>query len=1163
MASVEVDGLNLNVTASKTNISELAKDLDTLRRALKQDVTAENLKTLGKNIGDFNKEINGMDLSKITSFATRIEALSSINKIKVPENLKKSVEELKKVFESMGDTSQMKEGVVKFLSALEPLKDFKASGVTGVSNALKNILKSIQELDIDKIAPKVQSLTTLLSPLADVIDKISSGLKSMPKSIGILESKSVGKTKVSPGDESGLANFKKFLFETPAYLQGFYNGVHKAISVVNSFKMTIAKGLSPFFNPFKNFYDTISQIDDKLKNFFNSIKRIAIYRLIRSALKEVTQGLKEGTENLYQWSKATGGDFAKAMDTISTAMLYFKNSVAAAVSPVITYFAPAIDLAIDKIVELVNVVNQFLARITGRETWTAALKYPVEYADKAAGATKKIKDNLQSFDELHVLRTDNGGSGKTELDYSKMFEERDFDEEVTSWVDEFKEAIQKGDWAGAGTLLGEQINGLIDKLKVSDIGTALANKLNNGFTFAYNLLNTVDFVGLGEGLANFCNDLISGIDAELVGKTFAKKWTAIIDTLYGFFKNFDFKEAGRKLSDFVKGWFEEIDGQRIGETLSMAIEGALDFGIEFLSDDEMIDEFVEDVVGLINGVDWYGICVKLFTFGEKIAEAIVKVIVGIFTGENIGTGSSVSFENKLSTGISNSNFGDSIGAGLASAIMKTPTDGISDAIGKILGLGLAGAVTVAEWAERPLTNTIGGIISDAIYGGHLDEEGNFEKRNWGWQEVTELLSIGELRANPLFGDDGYITQLIYGKKSDKDWTQTFSNVQTALANLVNSVKNAKKGTRRYFPEIKNDVVSNMNSISTFVNDSTKDMTTYVSDALATAQTALAANHVVVHAKVGETANSIKSGLTSALTTVNNAFTASASNAKTNIDSIKSGAIASINSLTKELGTPLSSVKSTITTAFSDTKSNVDKKVDSITSSVVKKFGTMNTDVKSKLDTCKKDWTDKFSNEKSGIAKSLTDAAKACADGITTGLSGAKAGGVKAMEGFRDGIKEPMNDVIGFSETMGKSVAKSFNKVIDSLNSIKATTPDWLPDKKLANKTWDMAISKIDTDFTIPKLATGGVVSSPTTALIGEAGREAVVPLDRNTGWMDEIAMRVSANNAEEVALLREQNSYLAEIASKEFGISPQAIFESVRKENANFMKRTGRTALVY
>ena len=37
---------------------------------------------------------------------------------------------------------------------------------------------------------------------------------------------------------------------------------------------------------------------------------------------------------------------------------------------------------------------------------------------------------------------------------------------------------------------------------------------------------------------------------------------------------------------------------------------------------------------------------------------------------------------------------------------------------------------------------------------------------------------------------------------------------------------------------------------------------------------------------------------------------------------------------------------------------------------------------------------------------------------------------------------------------------------------------------------------------MPKLAQGGVVEKPTIAMVGEAGKEAVVPLENNTGWID-------------------------------------------------------------
>lgn len=43
-------------------------------------------------------------------------------------------------------------------------------------------------------------------------------------------------------------------------------------------------------------------------------------------------------------------------------------------------------------------------------------------------------------------------------------------------------------------------------------------------------------------------------------------------------------------------------------------------------------------------------------------------------------------------------------------------------------------------------------------------------------------------------------------------------------------------------------------------------------------------------------------------------------------------------------------------------------------------------------------------------------------------------------------------------------------------------------------------------------ATGGITNGPSIGLIGEAGREAILPLDNNTGWMDILANRINSNN---------------------------------------------------
>lgn len=44
---------------------------------------------------------------------------------------------------------------------------------------------------------------------------------------------------------------------------------------------------------------------------------------------------------------------------------------------------------------------------------------------------------------------------------------------------------------------------------------------------------------------------------------------------------------------------------------------------------------------------------------------------------------------------------------------------------------------------------------------------------------------------------------------------------------------------------------------------------------------------------------------------------------------------------------------------------------------------------------------------------------------------------------------------------------------------------------------------------VPMLAKGGIVNGPTLAMVGEAGKEAVMPLENNTGWIHELAEKLN------------------------------------------------------
>jgi hypothetical protein len=104
-----------------------------------------------------------------------------------------------------------------------------------------------------------------------------------------------------------------------------------------------------------------------------------------------------------------------------------------------------------------------------------------------------------------------------------------------------------------------------------------------------------------------------------------------------------------------------------------------------------------------------------------------------------------------------------------------------------------------------------------------------------------------------------------------------------------------------------------------------------------------------------------------------------------------------------------------------------------------------------------------------------------------------------FEWFRDGVNAIVNTVIGFFAGMVNAAIGAVNAIISAYNSIpllpdipKAPT---IPVPQLGGQAPSAVVAK-----KIPRLAEGGIVNSPTLALIGEAGPEAVVPLDRmNTG----------------------------------------------------------------
>lgn len=101
--------------------------------------------------------------------------------------------------------------------------------------------------------------------------------------------------------------------------------------------------------------------------------------------------------------------------------------------------------------------------------------------------------------------------------------------------------------------------------------------------------------------------------------------------------------------------------------------------------------------------------------------------------------------------------------------------------------------------------------------------------------------------------------------------------------------------------------------------------------------------------------------------------------------------------------------------------------------------------------------------------------------------------VQGVNGLAAGIKNVFSSIVGIIKAPINAIIGGVNTVIRGLNSIKV--PDWVPGLGGAHPNFP----------TIPMLAKGGVVDNATMAIIGEAGKEAVMPLENNTGWITNLA----------------------------------------------------------
>lgn len=493
--------------------------------------------------------------------------------------------------------------------------DIKSDIVDKVSKlalAFRNIREMSKSMSKSiNIKIKPDGVEWRINHIADALAKLNGVLQNIKGATGTIDLRPL-----ADGIEARLSKIE----ESVGNVSKSSRGVRASASGIKELKKEAASALPVLkkvgmflLTPFRAIGHSVGRASDRFKTFFNSIKRIAMYRLLRTALKEIGQALREGVQNLYQYSVLTGTQFSKSLDKMATAALYVKNSIATIAEPIVNVIAPLIDMLADKFAEFSHKAAEFLSALFGQGTYSAAIKYPTKFAEAASKASKELQKWLAPFDEINRLSKDNRSGSGDDLDYGKMFETLTVDGEglIAQLAKRLKDALKSGDFSDFSTELGNKLaNALrtIDWTQIKkraqniassigtfitgfmttpgmthEIGRSIAELLNTGITFFYTLSDTLKFDEIGTALGEGINGLLDNFDFEKFVGTLYNFGTGFLEFLTNAIDTVEWDDLGRKIGEALKNldWKKLFtDVINLGGTILSAIFDAIGGAID-------------------------------------------------------------------------------------------------------------------------------------------------------------------------------------------------------------------------------------------------------------------------------------------------------------------------------------------------------------------------------------------------------------------------------------------------------------------------------------------------------------------------------------------------------------------------------------------------------
>lgn len=432
-------------------------------------------------------------------------------------------------------------------------------------------------------------------------------------------------------------------------------------------------------------------------------------------------------------SQQVMGDFARTSDSwhnqlvlLSGAFQSLGSIVGGSLINAFKPFIRALNSVMLKVIQFAEVVSNALGAIFGWKYESGGgisddFSDAADSADDLAGSTgdaakntKKMADNLQSFDKLNVISSSNasggsgsGGGGAAGGDGT---------------------AASGGQWVETDSLLEKYTSSIDSLYKLGEyIGDVLTKTLK-GIDWD-KIYKGADQFGIG--LANFLNGLISPELFEAVGETVAGALNTALHFLDSFGETFEWTEFGNSIAAGINGFFNTFDFLLLADTLNTWVDGLeasliaavknISWQKIFDSAGVLLDKLELDTIAVMIG----GFFLTRKSEARKkiigtLSDALIGLPISLFNlkfilascaGFDIGNAPITVIGNAIIDAVDNfilEHFGESVGNAIGESLLLLVSAGVGAAWGGPIGAAIGAAIGVAldtfivkgEWVTK-------------------------------------------------------------------------------------------------------------------------------------------------------------------------------------------------------------------------------------------------------------------------------------------------------------------------------------------------------------------------------------------------------------------------------------------------------------------------------